>query len=150
MITWGIRWLRRKIWEVRSTHFLEEAPFFAKDDDDAKAEAIEGHFDDAILAGLYANYAAHEDDHDPMTGRFDLPTGMARPPEGGNYKAHCVKGHLFDTDNPSLGKCPKCNSLILGAEKKKVSETNLAEGLIAKVINRQKGNSLSVRSFDEL
>ena len=158
MITWGIRWLRRKIWEVKSTHFLEEAPFFAKDDDDAKAEAIEGHHDDAIMAGLYANYAAHEDDHDPMTGRFNLPAGQARPQEGGRYTAHCVKGHKFETDDPGHGRCPvvntatgvPCGSLILGAEKKEVAETSLAQRLTGLLAAKSEGGDFKVRSFDEL
>ena len=153
MITWGIRWLRRRIWLVRSPHFLAEAPFFAKDDDDAKAEAIEGHHDDAIMSALYANYAAHEDDKDPMTGRFNLPEGIARAKDGGQYVAVCVNGHKFETDDPSQngrGRCPNCGSIIKEASRREVSQSSLAERLVAMAQSRTEAKNFDIPPFDQL
>ena len=151
MITWGIRYLRRKFWKIRSPHFLEEAPFFAKDDDDAKAEAIEGHFDDGIMAGLYANYAAREQEINGEGGRDRLPTGPNRVQEGGQYTAHCVNGHTFDTENPARGRCPKCDSIIRGAEHKPGTQTTLAAKLIAMgTSTKSEGNNFKIPDFDQL
>jgi hypothetical protein len=107
----------------------------------------------SIMAGLCANYAAHEDDRDPMTGRFNLPAGITRSREGGNYIATCVKGHKFDTDDPSQGghaRCPKCNSLIQGAEKKPQSGTLEAERLIAMVTGPKAEKGFNIPPFDQL
>ena len=97
MITWAIRWLRRGIWEIRSPRFLEEAPFFVKDEDESQARALQGQYDDAVSAALYAIYAAHESDTDPRTGRFDIPAGYPTIPRNVRWTTTCVKGHVFDS-----------------------------------------------------
>ena len=108
MIAVGIRWLRKGIWVVRSPRFLEEMPFFVKDEEDAKAEALSGHFDDCIMASLYAIYAAHEDDYNPKTARFDIPVGVSARARGKIWRVTCCRGHVFDADDPKAVECPVC------------------------------------------
>ena len=44
----GIRWLRDKIWEVRSPEFLKEVPSFVRDDVEAQGRAMTGTHDDCV------------------------------------------------------------------------------------------------------
>jgi hypothetical protein len=139
MIAVGIRWLRKGIWVVKSPRFLEEVPFFVKDEEDAKAEALQGHFDDCIMAALYAIYAAHEDDYNPKTARFDIPMGAVSRSRDKIWRVTCCRGHVFDADDPKAAECPTCKkedperrTLVKMATKKVDSTITLASSLIAR------------------
>jgi hypothetical protein len=139
MIAYGIRWLRKGIWVVRSPRFLEEMPFFTKDEEDSKAEAMSGHFDDCIWAGLEALYAAHEDDRDPNTARFDIPAGISAKPKDKIWTVECCHGHTFNSDDPRYAECPTCKredpdrkTLVKMATKRVESVQSTAARLIAR------------------
>jgi hypothetical protein len=106
MITIGIRWLRRGYWEIRSQQFLKEAPFFVKDEEESLARAEQGQYDDCVMAALFAIYAAHEDDYNPMTARFDIPLGEQVQKKRGPWIATCTYGHEFECDQPGNVLCP--------------------------------------------
>jgi hypothetical protein len=60
----------------------------------------------SVSAALYAIYAAHEDDYNPMTARFDIPMGEPVQKKGGMWVATCTYGHNFEVDQPGDVKCP--------------------------------------------
>lgn len=120
LITTGIRWLREKLWEVRSLEFLREVPFFVKDDWAAQGRAMRGHFDDAVMAGLICIHTAHIDDFDPNTGRFAIPADRrpGRPESGVNWTCVCVCGKRWDVADPRAQLCPDCKRPVQRAERK--------------------------------
>jgi hypothetical protein len=156
MIGIAIRWLRNGFWTVHSPNFLEEVPFFRKEEEDAKEEAMRGHNDDCVMAGIYAIAGTHEIDPNPKTGKFELPTGPAATPKFRTWRVTCARGHQFECDNPSdpTLRCPikvadgKCEAIIRSAEHRK-EPTGLSGAALIQMGLAPARKVEEIRSFDQ-
>ena len=120
LITNGIRWLRQKIWKPQSPVFLDEARTFVRDDEEAKAKAASGTYDDVVMASLLCIFCAHESDFDPNTGRIIMPTNRLRGVDGTglNWTCSCECGNSWDVADPRGEICLKCGRPVLTAKRK--------------------------------
>ena len=111
LITNSIRWLRLKIWAVRSPEFLFEMPTFTRDfDEEGAGGAVKGAHDDCVMAGMIACFCAHDDDFDPESGRIVIPSTRVKEPESINPGAatwicRCPRGHEWETSQPHTALC---------------------------------------------
>jgi hypothetical protein len=121
LITNAIRWLRQKIWKPQSPTFLDEVRTFVREEEEAKAKAVSGTFDDTVIAGMICIFCAHESDFDPGTGRIMMPTNRLRGVEGGaslNWTCTCECGNTWDVADPRGEICLKCGKPVLNAKRK--------------------------------
>jgi hypothetical protein len=119
LITNAIRWLCERIWKPQSPEFLNELRTFVRDDIDASARAASGTYDDTVMAGMIAIFAAHESDFDPATSRIHIPGNRAREREEFlNWTCVCVCGNRWDVSDPRGEACPKCHRVVSRADRK--------------------------------
>lgn len=120
LITNGIRWLRQKIWKPQSPTLLKEIRTFVRDEENAKAKAVSGTFDDCVISALMAIFCAHESDFDAGTGRILMPTNRLRGVDGTglNWTCECACGNTWEVSDPRGEICLKCGHPVLQAKRK--------------------------------
>jgi len=119
IITNAIRWLRKRLWKPQSPAFLSEVRTFVRDENESKAQAASGTFDDSCMAGLICCFCAHESDYDPMTGRISIPRGRDDyETQPLNWTCVCICGKHYDVAEPGRAVCPDCGKKPATAARK--------------------------------
>ena len=135
----GRKWLKSKLWVIRSEIFYEEMLHFRKDEyDDKVASAASGWHDDCLMAGLIALYTAHQANADTellenaaKKGNYDLENDPLA------WQMECTK-----CDNKWLARepdkqCPKCGSYYIHGRIPTGNQGAIARELIDSIGNME-------------
>jgi hypothetical protein len=114
----AIKFLKSKMWVVRSKNIVHEMNHFAKDDyEDKRVEHSLNEYDDELIAGMIALYTAHDQDYDNNLGF--IPIRRSIDPATQAWAMRCRSCQFFwganDPTNPAY--CPQCFSPAIEGHK---------------------------------
>lgn len=107
----AIKFLKSKVWVVRSPNIVREMQHFSKDDyEDRRVEHSLNEYDDELIAGMIALYTAHDTDYDSNLGF--IPIKRTTDPKLSQWSMRCNSCNFFwgASDPSSPGVCPQCFS----------------------------------------
>jgi len=107
----AIKFLKAKMWIVRSREMLKEMATFQKDDyDDRIAEHDRGAHDDVLIASLISLYCSHDMDYDNNLGFIPVHKASSNI-SAYPFIMHCGScGHKWGSTDPGA-YCSKCMSI---------------------------------------
>lgn len=114
----AVRWLKARMWVVKSEIFAQEMKRFQKDDyDSTSASAERNYHDDVIIAGMIALFCAHDLDYGDNLDYIPVKNESSLVQVGDfiNTCSRCQKTWAT-SENPSR-KCPYCRSMLLSAHR---------------------------------
>lgn len=114
------RWLKARMWVVRSDVFANEMKRFQKDDyDDTSASAERNFHDDVIMAGMIALFTAHDMDHGDNMDYIPVEdtTGLVESAEWTNTCQRCKKTWQTQEYPSGRGKCPYCRCMLVSSHR---------------------------------
>jgi hypothetical protein len=109
----AVRWLRARMWIIRSDIFAEEMKRFQKDDeDDVRASAERNFHDDCLMAGMIALFCSHDLDFSEEAEYVPVKAKEVHVSTAHwtNHCSHC--GWSGDSDEP-LRSCQRCRSMLM-------------------------------------
>ncbi len=108
------RWLKARMWIVRSQNFAFEMKRFQKDDyDDSRASAERNFHDDELMAGMIALFCAHDMDYSEDMDFIPVQSQSARI-KTADWANSCTRcGSEWNTDEYPSRKCPKCKCMLI-------------------------------------
>lgn len=109
----AVRWLKSRMWMIRSQNFSLEMKRFQKDDyDDQRASAEKNFHDDELMAGMIALFCAHDLDFSEDLSFIPIRSQNDRL-QTDSFTSTCERcQNVWVAENPRMS-CPRCNCMIV-------------------------------------
>lgn len=125
----AIKFLKAKMWIIRSKEFYREMVTFQKDDyEDRVAEHDLGAHDDVLMAGMISLYSSHDMDYDENLGFIPIKKGN-RDIKTYPWQMYCTAcpAQWGSTDPNQYDGCPNCGSKHIRADRNHITTLDSAQ-----------------------